>query len=179
MTAPKTEDGAAKASGSDAALPGRNFAGPVEEIRPLIEDPLLKTALDYWESLRADAPALPSRKDLDPMAVPRLLPSILLIDVMPDDRFEYRLAGARIEERYQMYDFPGKTPQEALGADAEKVLGPYRLVRDERCLFYRDIDDDWLRREPTFKSYRGLLLPFTADGTNVTTIVGVFSFVRR
>ena len=65
----------------------KNFSGTAGEIRPLLDDPLLIEALDYWESIRPDGASLPRRSALDPMAVPTLLPTVLLIDVMPDDTF--------------------------------------------------------------------------------------------
>lgn len=155
----------------------QEFQGSSDEIRPQIDSPTLSEALDYWESLRGER-AIPSRTDFDPMKIARMLPSVLLMDVLSEDRFVYRLGGGELERRYQIASFVGKTPYDTLGKEADKVLRPYRLVRDSKSPFYRDVGPDWLRREPSFKGYKVLLLPFSDDGVSVTVILGVFDFVR-
>lgn len=154
------------------------YLGAPEEIRPHIESPLLTGVLDYWDSLRGDR-LVASRADFDPMAIAKALPNVVLVEVQPDDRFVYRLAGSELESRYQMGSLAGKTPDETLGGDADKVLRPYRLIRDKRCLFYRNAEQDWLRREPSFKGYQVLLMPFSDDDATITAILGTFDFRRR
>ena len=156
----------------------REYHGSAEELRPLLNNTALVEALDHWDTLPRDG-AFPAKADFDPMAIHRLLSSVVLLDVLPGDRFVYRLAGQEFEDRYQIGSLTGKTPKDALGDAAETVLRPYRLVRDEKCLFFRDAEQDWLNREPSFESYKALLLPFSGDGENVSTILGVFSFTRR
>jgi len=156
----------------------QEYHGSAGELRPLLNNEPLTQALDHYESLPRTG-ALPKRAALDPMAIHRLLPSVVLLSVLPDDRFVYRLAGQDFEDRYQIGSLIGKTPQEALGDAAERVLGPYRLVRDEKCLFFRDAEKDWLNREPTFERYKALLLPLSEDSMTVSTILGVFNFTRR
>ncbi len=151
--------------------------GSARELRPLLNSVALGEALDHWESL-CHGGGFPKRADFDPMAIHRRLSSVVLLDVLPDDRFVYRLAGQLFEDRYQIGSLTGKTPRDALGEAAEKVLRPYRLVRDERCLFFRDAPEDWLQREPSFESYKALLLPFSEDGASVNMILGVFDFIR-
>lgn len=152
--------------------------GSPAAVRPVVTSPALTKALDHWESIRTNG-GLPARTDLDPMAIHRLLSAVLLIDVHPDDRFVYRLAGQLFEDRYQMGPLAGKSPEDVLGESAEKVLAPYRLVRDTGCVFYRDSEVDWLQREPSFRAYKALLLPFAADGETVDAILGAFDFTRR
>jgi len=154
------------------------FSGSAAELRPRIDSAVLTEALDHWATLCPPG-GFPSRANFDPMAIHRLLASVLLLDVLPDDRFVYRLAGEIFEERYQVGSLTGKTPEDVLGDAAETVLRPYRLVRDQRCLFYRATAEDWLDRNPTFESYKALLLPFSDDGTVVNMILGIFDFVRR
>ena len=55
---------------------------------------------DYWRAC-AQSRALPSRFDIDPVAIPHLLPGLSLIDVRGDlDSLRYRLAGTRVGEIY-------------------------------------------------------------------------------
>ena len=47
----------------------------------------------YWDSKR-NGRRMPSRADLDPLEIPRFLPDICLVDVVPDARrYVYRLIG--------------------------------------------------------------------------------------
>jgi len=154
------------------------FHGSAGEIRPLLNNSALSGALDHWESLPQNG-RFPAHTEFDPMAIHRLLSSVVLLDVLPGDRFVYRLAGQVFEDRYQIGSLAGKTPRDALGDAAETVLVPYRLVRDEKCLFFRNAEKDWLNREPSFRSYKALLLPFSDDGMSVNIILGVFDFARR
>ena len=55
---------------------------------------------DYWRAC-AQSRVLPSRFDIDPVAIPHLLPGLSLIDVRGDlDSLRYRLAGTRVGEIY-------------------------------------------------------------------------------
>ena len=55
---------------------------------------------DYWRAA-AGARPMPARSDLDPLRVPRLLPSIGLIDLRNGlDEASFRLAGTRLHEIY-------------------------------------------------------------------------------
>jgi len=57
-------------------------------------NPRLRALHDHWQSLRPAPDRLPSRRDFDPMAVPRLLPNIWLLDVRREPlRFRYRVVG--------------------------------------------------------------------------------------
>ena len=56
-------------------------------------------AVGYWSRLRRGR-AVPDQADIDPKALKRVLPIVFLLDVRPDGRFVYRLAGTGICERY-------------------------------------------------------------------------------
>ena len=53
----------------------------------------------YWSSLRADAP-VPPRRRLDPGDIKRLLPTVSLIEVLPDADYRVRLAGTGLYNVY-------------------------------------------------------------------------------
>ncbi len=62
--------------------------------------PILQAAYDYWQ-LRRRGRLMPARADIDPADIPRLLPNIILTDVLaqkPLD-FRYRLIGTAVCER--------------------------------------------------------------------------------
>jgi hypothetical protein len=55
---------------------------------------------DYWKSC-ARSRAMPAPQDIDPVAIPHLLPGLSLLDAGKDlDAIRYRLAGTRVREIY-------------------------------------------------------------------------------
>src|SRR5262245_3539799 len=70
---------------------------PMLSFRDELSDPSLVRFYDYWLSLCRNG-QMPSRKDIDPVAVPRgFLPNIMLIDFLIDQRrFRYRLVGSNV-----------------------------------------------------------------------------------
>jgi hypothetical protein len=55
---------------------------------------------DYWRACAQSRP-IPSRFDIDPVAIPHLLPGLSLLDAGPNmDSLRYRLAGTRVGEIY-------------------------------------------------------------------------------
>jgi hypothetical protein len=60
---------------------------------------VVKEGYDYWVSKCADG-RLPSRHDINPLEIPRLMPHVAIIDVKhePEMDFHYRLQGTYIVE---------------------------------------------------------------------------------
>ena len=142
-----------------------------------LKSPRLKEALAHWERLRGGR-AMPSRRDLDPVEMPRLLPYLMLLDVEPQPLdFRYRLIGtearsilARDYTGLRFSELPGKGRGSVVWENCEEVVltkspvsrnAPY--VGPERYL--RDCEN--------------LLLPLSENGTEVSMIVKFISFVRR
>ena len=150
--------------------------GTPADIRQGLDSDLLSEALDYWESLPVDS-GLPGRSGINPMQIPRLLPTTFLVDVEENDQFRYRLAGSMLEERYQVGAMKGKTPKEVLGDAAENVLRPYRRVRDDGVLFFREASLNWLHESRKFVQYKVLLMPLGDDTGRVNIIFGVQDFI--
>jgi hypothetical protein len=72
---------------------------------------------DYWLEA-AGARRMPARSDLDPLKVPRLLPSIGLIDVRSGlDSACFRLAGTRLHEIYGQ-EITGKRASEVFAGES-------------------------------------------------------------
>ena len=63
--------------------------------RDTISPKLQRDLFVYWSGLRKGQ-TLPSRRDVDPLDIPTLLPYIGLIDVLGGSRFRYRLVGTGI-----------------------------------------------------------------------------------
>ncbi|MDP6830845.1 MAG: PAS domain-containing protein [Alphaproteobacteria bacterium] len=67
-------------------------------IQEPLASPKLRQLRDYWLEACGDR-RMPSRRDIDPISIPHLLPNITLIDVVRDPlRFRYRLIGTAITE---------------------------------------------------------------------------------
>ena len=57
-----------------------------------ITDERLQDALDYWRRQSAGT-AMPRRADIDAIDIPKLLPDVMLVEVLPSGRYRYRLIG--------------------------------------------------------------------------------------
>lgn len=72
---------------------------------------------DYWHRSAGDR-RMPARSDLDPLKVPKLLPSIGLIDVRDGlDQASFRLAGTRLHDIYGQ-EITGKRAGEVFSGEA-------------------------------------------------------------
>jgi hypothetical protein len=81
---------------------------------------------DYWLEA-AGARRMPARSDLDPLKVPRLLPSIGLIDVRNGlEAACFRLAGTRLHEIYGQ-EITGKRATEVFSGESEDY---WRRIHD-------------------------------------------------
>lgn len=58
-----------------------------------------KALNDYWFELAHKAKGVPARADFDPIAIPALLPNILLYEKIAEDQFRVRLQGTEFSNR--------------------------------------------------------------------------------
>jgi hypothetical protein len=150
---------------------------------PIIRDaaelsaPRLKEALLYWQGKRAGR-AMPARRDFDPVEVPKLLPYVMLYDVLtaPLD-FRYRLIGTEARSLLSQ-DYTGKRFSEVAGKGAGSVIWDNceQVVR-AKAPFSRA--PPYIGPEPHLRNCENLLMPFSEDGDAVNLIVQVISFERR
>lgn len=128
-----------------------------------------------WKS-KCGADSLPSRPDIDPKEMVRLLPNIMLVDVVwPGPRFRYALVGTG-EVAHRGVDPTGKWLEEAYsGVDGGYCDGNYRYVATSGKHLY-DISP-----EPTalgnLADVQALFVPLATDGKTVDTIM-VYSLVK-
>lgn len=153
----------------------------VDSGKPLtaVRDRNLLAAYEYWDGKRQGR-VMPSRADLDPRDIPRLLPSIILIDVQkPDNRLKVRLAGTLVVEVYGS-DYTGRYLDEIyFGVQRDKVLEDYNrpvVTREPYCTDHRfhNVNDIVYDTER-------IILPLSDDGESVAMLLAVLSFreVRR
>src|SRR5271154_1646474 len=59
-------------------------------------DPVLRSLYQYWDTVRGARP-MPSRADIDPAEIPKLLPYILMYNATPGGGYTIRLVGEEVE----------------------------------------------------------------------------------
>jgi hypothetical protein len=135
--------------------------------------PSARALYDYWRAKRGNR-LMPSRKEIDPADLKPYLPSIILLDVVPDARrFVYRLVGTK-EVSERGYDPTGRPVSEAFFAKtAEETLNLYGYIVRERAPFcFRDpyeAPDGQIEHEDI------IYLPLSSNGTDVDMIL-VYSY---
>lgn len=128
----------------------------------------------YWRDIRPAGSPMPSRRDLDPAAIPRLLPAIRLIDVHRDPwRFRYRLVGTELV-RMLGRDPTGTWYHENV-ADAQSTKSHADLVyvAEGRGYCYRRGFPLQLVPNKDYVSSERILLPLARDGREVDMILGL------
>lgn len=125
----------------------------------------------YWSSKLAGRP-MPSRADIEPGEIKRLLPNLVLTDLSPEPfRVRFRLLGTKVVVESGS-DFTGRYLDEMAPADIEDQWETcYRLVWSEKRPIYGDTS------VPTGGggrfTYEFAIFPLSADGSNVTQCVAV------
>lgn len=129
----------------------------------------LRTLYAYWDRKR-DGRAMPGRSDIDPIDLKPLLPLLMLIDVVPDERrYVYRLVGTR-EAEMRGKDPTGKPISEAYYAEApgETAQVLDHVVKTCEPALFRGVYQPFASRT---QSEEVIYLPLSADGNAVNMIV--------
>lgn len=142
--------------------------------RPLADfsalPPKLAAMYAWWEEKRRMTGRLPSRADVNPAEIPRLLPHIALLDILTDPLdYRYRLVGTRIVEAMGA-ERTGKRMREvmtppAIAATVEVIA---QLLRTREPLAFSGTLF-WLSRD--YIEFETLILPLSSDGETVDMAV--------
>ncbi len=141
------------------------------------EHPGIVALRSYWR--RIGEGGLPSRADLDPADITRILGNVMLVDVERSPiRFRMRLCGTIVDRLFGR-DFTGCYLDERAAKYFERdVLLDYGdVVTTQRPHFLQRTvalgDDVWL-------AYQRLLLPLSENRTDVDMLLGgVFGSIER
>src|SRR5260370_36282844 len=106
-----------------------------------ITDRRLRQWNDYWRC-KAAGRAMPRRADIDPTEIPNLLPDVMLVDVLPQGRYRYRLIGTEnalaqgmnATGRYLDEVLPGCEYKAHVIALYDECIGSRRALYSQ-CLF--------------------------------------------
>ena len=115
---------------------------------------------------------MPRRADINPTAIPKLLPYVFMYTVLPEDAgFTIRLAGQ------ELVDMAGSNPTgKPAGATmtprgAEMISNILRAVAQERVPKFRAGKMYW-QADRTYRDFEACLLPLSSDGQTVDIIFG-------
>jgi hypothetical protein len=156
-------------------VPGEpDHASPLNDVR-------LEEAYRYWLAKSAGR-RMPSRADIDPIEIPRLLPDVMLVERHDDGRYRYRLIGTENTIAHGL-NATGRYLDEVLpGPDyAAHVLALYdECVRERRPLYTECLFFAPGRQEPE-RHTKVLFLPLSPDGdrVNMIFVVQVFFYIDR
>ena len=123
---------------------------------------------DYWISKQAGG-RIPSRKNLDPADIPRLLSNIGLLDVLENDDFKYRLIGTSMVAFFGQDFTNTHVSQSKTGKYGSTLEELYKTARDEKVAVYSVSKFIYEARHPVLM-YR-LILPLSADGVDVDMLL--------
>jgi len=144
---------------------------------PDFDNPKLRQFHDYWRSKIRSGRRFPARADIDPVEIPRLLPSILLIDVVRDFdsvRFRLRLVGTEYVRRIGR-DHTGRWLEDGRPvSEAEAIIATYKQVlATGEPHFWRSRLHDPERQHVV---YERLACPLADDGETIDVLVAMFDF---
>jgi PAS domain len=143
--------------------------------------PSLQALYRYWRSIHRPQ-GLPARQDIDPTAIPALLPRIWILDVQREPfRLRHRLVGTHIVELVGN-DFTGRWIDEAYPhiANDPAPLSRYRDVtstgiparrRGKPLIF--------LTNQADFTEIENAIFPLAQEGKNVDALLCCTIFYRR
>jgi hypothetical protein len=138
---------------------------------------VLAELYDYWRAKRGGRFA-PSRADIDPVEIPRLLPHLMLVDVVDGGaRFRYRLAGTEIESRFGC-SMVGRYIDEMMrGRYSDYLHDLYRELLASRRPLYSE--SAYASDDSAPLQARRLMLPLSADGSVIDMVLAGQWFTYR
>ena len=144
-------------------------------------DPRLEDAHQYWRG-KAAGRAMPSRADIDPVEIPRLLPDVMLVERVDGGRYRYRLIGTE-NARAHGVNATGRFLDEVLpGPDyGAHVLALYdECVQTRRALYSECLFFSPARHEAE-RHTKVLFMPLSADGeaVNMIFVIQIFFYIDR
>ncbi|MEQ8266833.1 MAG: PAS domain-containing protein [Parvibaculum sp.] len=132
--------------------------------------PKLAALHAWWTGKRREAGRLPSRADVNPAEIPRLLPHIALLDILRDPLdYRYRLVGTRLVEMMGA-ERTGKRMREVLTPPAIEATVELmtQLLRTREPLAFSGTLF-WLGKD--YIEFETVILPLSSDGETVDMAV--------
>ena len=120
---------------------------------------------------------MPSRADIDPGEIPRLLPNLILLDVLREPpNLRYRLVGTEIEAHSSLGNITGKLITELPDrAPPSKVWDNLWSVVDSAEPSHSSVPYVGPKRD--FVTTRQVVLPLAADGERVDMLLVFIAYL--
>lgn len=137
----------------------------------------VRESYEYWRG-KCRGDRLPSRRDIRPEEIVRLLPHIFLVDVAGDPpAFKFRLVGTQIRQ-WAAGEYTGVTVNEAeYGPNWRRVYDIYLQVVQTRAPMHSEYSAPWKERE--FLYYERIIAPLSDDGVAVNMLFGALDVVPK
>jgi hypothetical protein len=145
---------------------------PAEMSYNYLADPILGNALAYWRAKRGSRP-MPARRDIDPVEIPKLLPHVQLIEIMPDGRSRYRLVGTVLVNAFGR-DYTREYAGELFaGARGRSIVEHHRAV----CIAGQPVfvRSRYVTQKKADLVANRLYLPLSDNDLDVNMILGVLT----
>jgi hypothetical protein len=132
--------------------------------RAHIAHPALRQLYRSWLTQRGVRP-VPLRRDIDPVAIPRLLPHLIIAERAEGDDLRYRLVGTRIVDAHGV-DYTGWRLSRLAKGEALKLAHElYGPVMERGLPVYSEGPFQWPGGE--YRWTRRLHLPMSLEGSRI------------
>jgi hypothetical protein len=122
-----------------------------------IQTPVLIRLYEYWAAKRRPD-GLPTRRDIDPLDIPQLLPYLYLLEVEPGtERLRFRLVGTQVVEWFGRDSTRLYMDQPEYGPDGPALIAEYRTIITQRSPHLDHRHRPHLDR--LYRNYERLVLP--------------------
>ena len=140
-----------------------------------MKSPINLAGFDYWNKKRGSR-RMPSRQDIDPAEIVKILPYVYLVDVQQDPLdFRYRLIGTEMDEhmsrRYTgmwMSEVPHQKPPSRIWANCLQVV-------EQRAPLSGDTP--YVGKNKDFLSAEDLIMPLSDDDETVDVLFVTVGFI--
>lgn len=141
-----------------------------------VKSPLLRNAFALWDSKRGNR-LMASRADFDPLEMPKLLSSIILVDVENNGaKLKIRLVGTKVVDMYGS-DFTGRNMEDIdFGDVRSKILAEYRLAVHEKRPVYSD--HEFRKLNDYHRTIERAIFPLSDDDHTVNKLIAFLDFER-
>ncbi len=137
---------------------------------------LNREGFEYWNSIRGHR-AMPRRADFDPFAIPRILHSVLFIEVLrPEIDFLYRVVGSRWAEAFGRNDTGRRMSELPHQRQPSQVWSAARHVVDTGRPLLPDVP--YVGRNAAFKEIEVLIMPLSGKTDQVDYLLVTIDFLR-
>lgn len=145
------------------------IAAPPEAMPRERMNAVLCHVLDFWLSVATETP--PARAMVDPVRLRRVLPHLMLWDVLPERAgYRCRLAGTEVCAMADR-ELRGLSLEEVHGIGSDILRAEFDSVRDGGNAHYAERTMHWVVR--SHRLYKRLLLPLVDGNGDVDTLLGV------